>query len=486
VRARAAFPWLALCACRESSAPATEYVLAQVAKPAVAELEARLLLEPAAPEPDAELLERTSGVIAMLAGSGGRLRAAALEDARSLGSGAVPLAAATLADAGARAELRVAAADLLGGLRTVSAAVALSKELEQASDSWLRAHCARQLGVCGEDALLPRMLARLRVEKDAETVIWLSVSLARLGSYAGLDGLRVLRAQGASEELRALAAAKLEELARAAGLASGDELHERWNSPRAVELELPPPSDALRLELWRRIADLSAWNLRTVDDCRFVLARGAPWVAELLARALHDEDVYVRVHAAQCLERMGPRGAAAGPALLESLAEPRLAADAAAALAGLEYEPAAPELARKLESSADLELRIAAARALGRLRDPSTRDVLRRVLGSKAPEPIDLRQAAAQALLALGEDPAATRFLLACLTDPAADSCAAEDALGAWLERRAAGDTGAARLLERWRTLGPDAGAIPTAEEQRARQRARAELLANQLERLGR
>jgi len=473
---------LAACGSDAPSEGRPPFVLRAVVAPAVAELEARIAAPRAPGEPEPGTRERLEGLLTMLEDPASDLRQVALEDAASLGDPAVALAAAALDDAAAPLARRHAAASVLGAIATPRASEALCATLEANELPGLRARCALELGHAGQDALLLRMLLRLKKETDGETVVWLAEALAGLGSHAGLDGLLVVRAGGASEDVRALAAERLAELARAAEVESPEALLARWNSPRAGELARRAPSDALALEVWRAIARLAEWNLRTVDDSRFELSRSGPWVAELLARALHDENRYVRVHAAQCLERMGPRAAAAGPELVLALGEPELAAHAAAALGGIAHAPAAPELARLVDGPADLDLRIAAAAALGHLAGAAPRAALERALAEG--QALDLRQAAAQALLALGAARPSARFLCERLTDPAADPGAAEDALANWLALLAEGDEPTRGLFGRWRALGPAPGLIPSASEAQARQRARAELLAPELGRL--
>jgi len=473
----ACVPPALLVACARESAAGGSFVLAPVVAPAIEALEARVPPPEVPGAPDPETRERVEGLLGMLAGRDPRTRETALLDARSLPASAVVALVPVLDDPQQSDARRDASARLLGALGTPGAVEALCRNLEGPAPAWLRAVCAFELGVAGRDEVLPRMILRLRYEKDGATVVWLATALARLGCYAGLDGLLVLRAGGATEEGRVLAAAQLEELARTAGLADGRALVEAWSSPDPGLLELPAPSDALRLEVWRLVEDLGRFDLRRVDDGRFVLSRSGAWVAGILAQALHDSDVYVRLHAAQCLERMGPRATAAGPALLEALGEPRVAPAAAIALGAIGFAPAGPELDRVLRTPGALELRIAAARALGGLGEAAPRAGLRQVL--EGTDALDLRQAAAEAALALGELEPARRFLVACLTDPAADCGAAEVALGRWLERAAAvaGDEGAARTLERWRSLGADDGPIPTADEVLERRRSRARLL---------
>lgn len=472
--------WLAAAACGPSSSEPPGFPLGSVVAPAIAELEGRV--EPARepPAPDDAARERAIGLVTMYVDAAPDLRALVLEDARGLPAAAVPVLGELLGDPEAEDATRDAAARVLGVLGAIgswAAAEVLCVGLETGDAPWLRRQCAFQLGEAGQDRFLPRMTLRLKYEEDGATVVWLAVAVARLGSYAGLDGLVVVSGS-AEPALRELAAAKLADLAREAGLADGVELVERWSSPRAGDLPLPEPSDALRLEVWRRVAALAEWDLRAVDDGRFVLSRSAPWVAGVLARALHEDDVYVRVHAAQCLERMGPRAAAAGPALLEALAEPRVAPAAAAALGGTRHAPAAPVLASLVTGAGDPELAIAAARALGHL-PGAPLDELRTVLRGDAG--VDLRQAAAVSLLELGDVAEASAFLVERLTDRFSDSGAAEDALGAWLARRAVDGAAGEELLAAWSSLGPPEGTIPTAGEVLERQRARAELLRRSL-----
>jgi hypothetical protein len=99
---------------------------------------------------------------------------------------------------------------------------------------------------------------------------------------------------------------------------------------------------------------------------------------------------------------------------------------------------------------------------------------------------LDLREAAASALLELGGDERAVALLVECLERDDADAAGAEEALGAWLARRAARkDEGASDLMERWLALDirGDGGAA-SIEEAAARRSMRARLL-RELSRMG-
>ena len=77
-----------------------------------------------------------------------------------------------------------------------------------------------------------------------------------------------------------------------------------WRGARPLHARAGPAPR----ELWRLVSDLSGehFQLRGVDDARFILSRLGPWSAAEFAAALEDDDPYVRLHVAQVLERMGP------------------------------------------------------------------------------------------------------------------------------------------------------------------------------------
>jgi HEAT repeat protein len=460
--------FLATACARDALAP-PPFELRPVVRPAIEALLARAGEPPAAPPADAELRERVESILGPLRGGDARLRALAIEDARGLPEGGVDLLAAALRDPAEPDAARAALAEALGALATPRALAALEERLAASAEPWLRAQCAYRLGGSGRDTVVPPLLARLKYEKDHEVVYWIADALARFDHLAGADGLFVLWSEGSSEELRARAGALLSELANAHGAADASALLRRWNDGTLAPSFVPSPE--LELEGWRWIERLGEWNLRFVDDARFVLSRLEGWIVPMLATVLHEEEVYVRLHAAQCLERRGRRGIGAAGELLAALAEPRIAPEAAAALGALGHVPAARELERVLDHSGDIELRVAAALALGRLGQTSSEPALQRAFDPA--QPLDLRQAAAQAILNVASSKTALAFLADCLEDPRADGGAAEVALEAWLVGNAGQEPA---TLERWRALALDPERIPSDEEQRQRLRGRAAL----------
>lgn len=446
--------------------------------------EARAALDEEAPT-EAPDPENVAGLVHTLASADGSMRELVLADIRSLGDGAsaqlAVIAAATEGDPRERA----AALELLGALDAPQASEHLVQLVEKSPESWVRAHAAWRLSSTSADWLVPRLLLRLKYEEDAETVIWIADALAAHGNYDGLAGLWRLSREAATEALRASARERLDAIAARAGLTSAEENWQLWNQgdPEG-RLAQPAPSPRLVLAVWERIDQLSGehFQLRGVDDARFVLARMGDWVTGPLCEALHDEDVYVRVHAAQCLERMGPRASAAGPTLLQALADPSLAPQAAASLGGIRYPDAQPTLVALLEEpTTSHELRVACAAALGPLGLAASIAPLERMV-TDASEPADLRLAAAGALVDLGAGERGADYLLEVLADPDGDRPGAEVRLEAWLRSR--DDEAARELLAAWEALDLPPGVIPTQEQAEARRAKRHELLAGAWSRL--
>jgi len=457
------------------------FALRAVVKPALAEATARAPVAAMAPAADPEAVE---AVLGTLESPDARMRGLALADAKSMGDGGVAALAAALADTAAAPARRTAAAHALGAIATPLAVDALADRLEEDREPWLRAQCAWQIRGAALDEALPRLVLRLKYETDGATVVWIADALASFGNLSGLEGLRVLRDSASDAVVRGEAAERLAALAAERGIEDGDALYRIW-SRGDPEGKLPArePGEALRREAWDRIARLGEWDLRRVDDARFVLVRMETWITPMLAAALHDEDVYTRVHAAQCLERRGARARAAVPALIEALAEPRLGPQAAAALGAIGDESAAAPVEELLRSARDPELRVAAARALGGIGSTSSRESLRTLLAPD--QPMDLRQAAAGSLVSLGEGYAVAEFLLECLGSATADAGAAERDLGRWFGQRYFGTPwGTEGFAARWDALEPAAGSVPDAAQVARRRSERAAIAREALARM--
>jgi HEAT repeat protein len=475
-------PWivvLAFCACRRESEPGSGFALRRISALEIAKLERALPKDSTPAEPTNDVRERVRGLVLDRTHEEAKMRTLALRDVASIGPDAVPVIDALIDEKDRTLDEQLSALEVLGAIDTSISTDALAKriDLEKVREPRIRAQAAFELSKQSSDHVLPRLLAQLKYETDGETVIWIAAALAKHGNYAGLEGLRVLAANGATPEVRADAESMLARVTQDAGFESADALYLAWNGAD-VERKVPreEPSPRLRLETWRRIAALSEFDLRLVDDARFALSHSAWWVVDQLVAALHEDVPHVRVHVAQCLERMGGRASGACNELVRALDEPHMASSAASALSAIGCTDALDELVRHTQPKNDPELRNAAAAALGRLGRVDSKTSITALRPLLAPsEPLDLRQAAAESLVALGDAASAAPLLVECLTAPAADAGAAEAALEAWLTRAArAGDEPSRAALAVWMAAGGSNSSTPTAAEASARRRRRA------------
>lgn len=463
-------------------APATKAAASFAIEPVCkAQVAAHAAALPKAPEvkPPSDAEERVRGLVLDRAGAQGKMRALSLADLAGIGEPAVPVLAKMMAEKDHTDEELTSVLEALGAIDSPASADVLAALVNSEKNRvpWVRAQAAFQLSKQSADQVLPFLISQLKYETDGETVIWIAAVLAKHDNFAGLDGLRVLAGQPANPDVQRDAQAMLEKIAADAKFASGDELWNAWNgADEARRVPREEPSPRLRLEVWKRIANLAEFDLRIVDDARFALSHGAAWVVEPLTKALHDDVPHVRVHVCQCLERMGPRARAACTELVPALDEPSMGSSAAAALASVGCADAVDALVKHTAKGNAPEMRDAAAVALGKLGAQSAAPALRALLAPA--EPLDLRQSAAQSLVSLGDDAAAAHVLLECLTTPGADPGAAETALEAWLTRRAGGgDAAAKQALDQWRKLAGDMRETPTAAQSLERQKQRAAFL---------
>lgn len=385
-----------------------------------------------------------------------RLKNLARKDAEQLDSAGIAALRAVLFDPGAGDESRNAAAQALGAAPLAEAELALLEFLpDLKTPAWLRAVVTYEWGRRANNRYLGRALLRLKYEPDDECVIWLAEALLKHGSRAGIEGLRVAMLRAKTEELRALAAEQLQKIEA---------------DSRAEEAAAGPERIA---EAWWWIAKLSEFDLRQVDDARFVLQRLPDWCVPLLSQALRDTDVYTRVHAAQTLGRRKARGIGARDALLAGLRDKQLGPSAAEALGELGDLSVRAELERCMTQARDMDLAVAATRALGRLGDVQALPALRAV---KSPADLLFAARVAQAELGAGAEVAAE--LLRVLEGAPGDAEAAAGALGTWISSDpAAQEADAAE----WKALLPAAGSIESREEAAARRTGQARIVRRRL-----
>lgn len=180
-----------------------------------------------------------------------------------------------------------------------------------------------------------------------------------------------------------------------------------WAEQRIALWSAAPLSDPrhrARIELL--VAHLASYQLRQVDNARFVLAHSGPAVLEPLLVGLRSEDEYVRLHVLEVLERLAPESDGktrarianvVGVPLLEEAATPLAAAAAAAAGAcGL-----ADQLVVALERRREPEVVVAILDALGRSGRPEALALLGARAAAGPPASADEDVALQAALLAL-------------------------------------------------------------------------------------
>ncbi len=344
----------------------------------------------------------------------------------------------------------------------------------------------------GSGAVVTTLLRRLKYEKDTQALIWAARALASHGNLSGLAALSAIASGPASDDAAA-ANQQFYEVVRAT-VGRDDVTVEDANGVMvdwaAGRVDRPSPApDALRASVWRLISDLSGehFQLRGVDDARFILSRLGPWAAAELGAALEDEDDYVRLHVTQVLERMGQRGAGAAPSLRLALHDrsDAVAGAAAEALAAVAPGACLPALLARLDEGPPHEVRVAIIRAAGR----SAKAPAPLLLESfrEAGAPTDLRLAAAAGLLGAGldadlgagDEAEVLTWLADTMTRSFGDPAGAEALVGAWVGNIEG--TGGDELRAAWSELGPRQAIIHTAEQASARRSGRAALLRGHL-----
>ena len=182
--------WIAMACGDGQTALPDPFELAEVVTARLEALEAEVGPVSPVPELEAGLEEEVEGMVTMLANSQGRMRdvprATIAED---IGPAAVPALVRVLTSAQRSADERVAAAELLATLSHPAATEALMRAVEQSLEPWLRGWCAYHLPSTGDDRIVPRLIRRLKYEKDPETFVWLAVALARYRNYSGIPAL---------------------------------------------------------------------------------------------------------------------------------------------------------------------------------------------------------------------------------------------------------------------------------------------------------
>jgi len=257
----------------------------------------------------------------------------------------------------------------------------------------VRSNAAYQLGQLEVQAALVPLVRRLKYEKVASCKVWVIDALARLGNHSGLRELASLMVRGP----RSLQA---DDLVQAGEISIGildrahhpigrnpsyselqstlGELDRTWRRRGFVDA-IAPTGDLTRLRIDRLLLDLAQFQLRSVDDARFVLQRLGVAAVPALRTALHAQNNYLRNHALEVIRDIGPAAADAADDVLALLGDRISAPYAVQALGAMQCARAAPRLTSFLRGG-DRELQMAAAGALGPIGDASTIPALRRLL----------------------------------------------------------------------------------------------------------
>jgi len=340
----------------------------------------------ALPEPAEDRARELADLVEVAAAAAGTpVGRAAQLDLVDSGDEAVPLLLRAALDGERDARERALATELLRAFAGSEAAAEAAMRLaEESGDEIVRATAARVLGGLGHRWVLPRAILRLKYEKSDLAAAILAEALAHLGNFSGLPALA--------------------EVLRRGGLADGPEFARGVLDPLGVALRGDPPIEALveallqlergwregevppgavsgrlRLEWLRRVEGLGSTSLRTVDDARFVLARGGPEVVPLVLLGLDDSSPFTRIRSMEVLGWLGRSAVGAVPRLLELRADPAHRAEPLLALAKIGDRRATPILIEALEDP-ESGVRIAALRALAEIADPAAQGALRAML----------------------------------------------------------------------------------------------------------
>jgi hypothetical protein len=264
------------------------------------------------------------------------------------------------------------------------------------------------------------LLLRLKYELDPETVVWVADALQRLGNDASLAWIEAAIVDANTAERAGPLAI---EALRARGVTLGeqptwDELrqglqrqHAAWRQRGVTSLVDVPVPDPLQLQarLAAHLVTPEGWQLRPVDDAKWVMRHSGTLAVPMLCRALLTDQHYIRTMPLLVLADLGPAAAGAADAVLPLLGDAMSALYAVRTLGEIGQVRVAPFL-RPLLSHLDTELRAAAAQSLGLLRDEPSREPLRAVLRN-VQETADVRVSAAFGLACFGPDADADGYL---------------------------------------------------------------------------
>ena len=413
------------------------------------------------PSTDDEARDAVRGLTEYAASVSGRDRELAMADLVALGDRAVIPAYEVAVDRELSPVQRMTAVDLLVELDSEASIESLFRAQRDCTNfpdsAYVRARAAWRLGELAREETVPQLTLRLKYETDPEAIVWLTWALARMGSLAGYAGVvEMVDTWNLSEELRATIAQHASELGERYGAATPHALLELWNEP-GEDFPWAERGDAYDLAIWNWVERLEEYDLRVIDEARFLLPRLDRHGADLLADCLVDEGLYRRIHAAQCIGRMDGRARHRIGDVIAALNRPDIAERALEALAGIGGEEARLALENRLLAHRPPEIRITAAFALGALGDPASIQALEAAW--PAPDTLgarEIEQAIAIALAKLGRHDEMLPRLAADLVDPALSSVPTREGILAWLTAHRDDDPWAAEQLDAMPPIGQD------------------------------
>lgn len=282
---------------------------------------------------------------------------------------------------------------------------ALEDALEH-QDSAVRSNAAFQLGELGKQCSLIPLAKRLKYEMDPEAKVWAAAAMAKLGSYAGLptliDAMNMTVAQTAG--LQSI------DICKRAGIELPDQptydelraflrdLYRGWQRTGAVPNMKDGTTATPQTEgrIAERLLHLPDFQLRPVDDTRYIVARLGQLGLPLLKEALHAKQPYLRMHTVEIVYQLGPVAHDLGNDVLPLVTDELTSCEAARALGAIHADGALAQILPMLHAS-DAEERAAAAEAIGLLGDPGGKPALQKCFDDPN-ETLDVRVRAAYGL----------------------------------------------------------------------------------------
>ncbi len=137
-------------------------------------------------------------------------------------------------------------------------------------------------------------------------------------------------------------------------------LHGHW----LIQTSTDEMSPLTRARLAQHLINLEGFQLRPVDDARFVLSKLGALPLPLLIRCCHAQETYLRNHCLEILRDIGPTAKETASAILLLLDEP-ISRVLAAETLGYIGNPMAGDALLVLLTDKDPEMRATAADALG-------------------------------------------------------------------------------------------------------------------------